>query len=377
MSMEKLLSVLSVLPVPLWVAELGALALVVLVFAILMWVLPWRRLFGALPQLAFLALIGAGGYFGYYYFQDASRLAERRALEDRASVLFAQTIQPGSVLSCIDGSPAPAMFEACERVLFAEPQRVAAAVAIVTERIGFLADALLFASARDAGYLDRIEPLRKAIEADPYGFVAYVLANDHHCTLDGCERFKLLRDPARVKENLRVRRFEAFMVKHSAAWREPSKQPVAGGGSSSLLGDKEAAPGDAPSGRMNVLGPNSSSGFEPVPANVGAQPGVTTRSTAPAPPAARPAPTGQAPTRPQSSISNSAGPQQAAAVRAAKDAAKEKNAAFRRQKDPVAGLPRVVPRDYLPDEDDPPKQTSGSVGAPTSIAPPRQNLIDR
>jgi hypothetical protein len=368
MNLEKLLSVL---PVPLWVAELGALALAVLVLAFFMWVLPWRHLFGTLPQLVLLAMIGAGGYYGYYYFEDASRLAERRALEDRASALFGQTIQPGSVLSCIDGSPAPAMFEACERALFAEPQRVAAAVAIVTQRISYLADALHFASARDAGYLDRIEPLRKAIEADPYGFIAYVLANEYHCTLEACERFKLLRDPARVKENLRVRRFEAFMIKHSAAWREPSQRPVAEGGSSSLLGDKEAGPGDALSSRMNKLDPGASSGFAPVPANVGAQPGVTTRSTVPAAPINRPAAT-----RPQSAAPNSAGPQQTPAARAAKD--KEKNTAFRRQKEPVAGLPRVVPRDYLPEEkEEPPTQTSGTVGAPTSIAPPQQNLIDR
>jgi hypothetical protein len=337
--------------------------LAVLVLAFLLWALPWRHLFGALPQLVLLAMIGAGGYYGYHYFQDASRLAERRALEDRASALFGQTIQPGSVLSCIDGSPAPAMFEACERALFAEPQRVAAAVAIVTQRISYLADALHFASARDAGYLNRIEPLRKAIEADPYGFVAYVLANEHNCTLEACERFKLLRDPARVKENLRVRRFEAFMVKHSAAWRDLSQRPVAGGGSPSLLGDKEAGPADALSSRMNKLDPAASSGFEPVPANIGAQPGVSTRSTPTAPPAARPAPAGPAATRPQSST---------------KDAVKEKSVAFRKQKEPVAGLPRVVPRDYLPEEkEEPPTQTSGQVGAPTSIAPPQQNLIDR
>jgi hypothetical protein len=143
------------------------------------------------------------------------------------------------------------------------------------------------------------------------------------------------------------------------------------------MGDKEMTPSDALSSRMNKLEPGSSSGFEPVPANVGAQPGVTTRSINPAAPVARPAPTGPGAIRPHSSTPNSAGPQQAPGVRAAKDAAKDKNSAFRRQKEPVAGLPRVVPRDYLPEENDPPAQTSGPIGAPTSIAPPRQNLIER
>jgi hypothetical protein len=75
--------------------------------------------------------------------------------------------------------------------------------------------------------------------------------------------------------------------------------------------------------------------------------------------------------RQPSSVANTPG-KQSAPTRPAKS-----SAAQRKQKEPVAGLPRVVPGDYLRDKEkeEPPPQASGSSGAPTSIAPPSQNLF--
>ena len=204
---------------PLWSVALVALALVVLLAAKL-----WRASFGrALAHRRHLysarRRVGGAIYF-YLHLEDMRRLEERRALEERAVSIFSQTMQPGTVFACLDGSPAPAMLEACERIIFMEPQRTAAAVAITTQRLAFLADAVQFANRRDPNYHARIESLRNSIESDAYGFVAYVMSLDHRCTPDFCERFQLLRDPARVRENLRSRRFEAFMAKHGPAWRE-------------------------------------------------------------------------------------------------------------------------------------------------------------
>jgi hypothetical protein len=345
--MAEMENLLNAVPLPLWATELVALALIVGAVGFLFWLVPLRPLIGALPQIVLLAVIGGGAYYGLRYFDDANRLAERRALEDRANALFTQTIQPGSVFACIDGSPAPAMFEACERTLFAEPQRVAAAVAIVTQRLAYVADALRYASSRDAGYLERIESLRKAIEADPYGFVAHVLSTEDGCTPDACERFKLLRDPARVKENLRVRRFEAFMVKHAVAWLGPAKEPAADNRLPALMGDSGVVPGVAIG--QGVTGKTTP--FEPV-----AAPSGTARTS----PAAAPATTGSTP------------PPQRPPARAA---------APTRQKEPVAGLPRLVPHDYIREE---PETTSAATpsassapGEPTSLAPPGESRLHR
>jgi hypothetical protein len=348
-------NLLNAIPLPLWATEFGALALVVLALGLLFWLVPLRPLVGVLPQIALLTVIAGGAYYGLRYFEDANRLAERRGLEDRASALFTQTIQPGSVFACIDGSPAPAMFEACERTLFAEPQRVAAAVAIVTQRLAYVADALRYASSRDADYLERIESLRKAIEADPYGFVAHVLSTEDGCTPDACARFKLLRDPARVKENLRVRRFEAFMVKYAVAWRGPAKEPAAGIRAPALMGDNGVVPGVAIGQSMT----GKSSVFEPVgvssaPSRMPPAAAVPASGAAPASSPAHPATTG------------STTPQQRPPARVAAPTAPT------RQKEPVAGLPRLVPRDYIREEPETePASTVPQPETPTSFGQPR------
>ncbi|MEX0589750.1 MAG: hypothetical protein WD207_01555, partial [Xanthobacteraceae bacterium] len=271
---------------PLWSVALVAIAVVVLLGARL-WRASAGRLLAVVVPFLLLAGVAAGGYYGYTYLEGKRTLEERRALDERAASILSQAVQPGSVFACLDGSPAPAMMEACERSLFAEPQRVAAAVAIVTQRIAYLSDALQFANARDASYLERIEPLRNSIEADPYGFVAYVFAIDHRCTAETCERYRLLRDPARVKENIRVRRFEAFMAKHAPSWRsssavasepEPRESPMPPGGerpsvSGVSIGERAGAV---------AIGDPTSAGFGSAPTRTEeAAPAVTTTPAEP------------------------------------------------------------------------------------------------
>lgn len=377
---------------PLWSVALVAIAIVVLLGARL-WRASAGRLAAVLVLLLLLAAVAGGGFYGYTYLEGKRTLDERRALDERAASILSQAVQPGSVFACLDGSPAPTMLEACERSLFAEPQRVAAAVAIVTQRIAFLSDALQFAAARDESYLQRIEPLRNSIEADPYGFVAYVFAIDHRCTAEACERFRLLRDPTRVKENIRIRRFEAFMVKHSPSWRaaspvasepEPVREsPLPPGGerpsvSGVSIGERAGAV---------VIGDPTSAGFGSAPA----QSEEAARAAAPAEtPSAEPATDAQAP-RPQQTgkekskqqpvaaknppEAKDAQPAAAAKSAAPKSAAKAKTeAAAKRSSEPVAGLPRIVPRDFAKDkEEEPAAQASGQgqaqPGAPISITP--------
>src|SRR5690606_1390837 len=175
--------------------------------------------FAGLIAFGLVSAVATAGYYGYVYFEDQRRLAERAALDERAEVLFSKSIEPDSVFACLDGSPAPAMLEACERSLFAEPQRVAAAVAIVTQRLAFLADALAFVAERDPSYERRVAAMRNAVESDPYGFVGFVLSVEHGCTHEACARFSLFRDDQRVRENMRSRRLEAYLAKYTNSWR--------------------------------------------------------------------------------------------------------------------------------------------------------------
>jgi hypothetical protein len=287
--------------------------------------------------------------------EDSARRAERQAFENRAAALLARAAQPGSVLACLDGASDPALAEACERTLFAEPQRVAAALSHVRERLLFVADAVAYAEARDTTYLDRIKELRDDLEGDAYGFVAHVFATEDKCTPDSCTRFRILRDAAKVKENLEAKRLETLVAKHAAAWREPEKPPV----------QKSEAPGPAPTAVTAAPPAEPESADKPVPTPSAAEP---------------------APTPPAASAPPAAAPARSTAKQKQKEKDKAGPRAGRRVPEPVAGLPRVVPRRYLePEEEEPapptparapgtPSQPAASaLPPPTSITPPRQN----
>ena len=385
---------------PLWSVALVALALIVLLAAKL-----WRASFGktlaTAATLAVLAAVFGTAIYFYQHLEDTRRLEERRALEERAVPIFAQTMQPGTVFACLDGSPAPVMLEACERIIFMEPQRAAAAVAITTQRLAFLSDAVQFADKRDPSYHPRIESLRNSIESDAYGFVAYVMSLDHRCTPDFCEQFQLLRDPSRVRENLRARRFEAFMAKHGPAWREaapvtpvrespmpPSSSPrpsVSG----VTIGDRAGANEIADPG-TTVRAPVSP---PPAPTQVSVPAAATAREVTPpteAGPESAPAATAAAePASPSPAPAKSAQPAKAAPAAAAgksatppaapKAAAKPKAAAAdpatKRTNEPVAGLPRIVPRDFIRDKEE--QETAAQASEQQPAAPlqisPQQN----
>ena len=354
----------SAITVPTWAAAIGVLAVVIVVISL------FRGRAGheshgtlnVLTQVALVAVIGGAAYLGLRQLEGMSRRAERNALEDRAAALLARASQPGSVLACVDGTSEPALAEACERTLFAEPQRVAATLAHVRERLLFVSDAVAYAEARDPNYLDRVREFRDSIETDAYGFVAHVMATEDKCTPEACARFRILRDPAKVKDNLAAKRMEMLVGKHAASWREPEK----------------------PAPPKPAVAPSP----EPAPAS----PPPAAATPAPAPPAAAaPQRPGAAPgQRPK----DKAGAQPRVGTPNAPGTVTP--ASTRRTPEPVAGLPRVVPRRYLEQEEEdttppqthapgtPPPPTPPAAPAsttpaatalppPTAISPPRPN----
>lgn len=322
--------------VPTWAAAIGVLAVVIVVISL------FRGRAGheshgtlnVLTQVALVAVIGGAAYLGLRHLEGMSRRAERNALEDRAAALLARASQPGSVLACVDGTSEPALAEACERTLFAEPQRVAAALAHVRERLLFVADAVAYAEARDASYLDRVREFRDSIETDAYGFVAHVMATEDKCTPEACARFRILRDPAKVKDNLAAKRMESLVGKHAAAWREPEKpapRPAA----------PAAAPEPAPTPPAAAT-PAPPAAAAPAPQRPGAAPGTGPRTK------------DKAGAQPRTGTPNSPGTVTPASTR--------------RTPEPVAGLPRVVPRRYLEQEEE--DKTPPQTNAPGTPAPP-------
>ncbi len=153
--------------------------------------------------------------------------AERRALEARAAELSIQALAPGSPLACLDGLAGDNVEAACERALFAAPATVATATTYVAARLALLADMTAY-TRRGGGNIDgALLPLRRALEADRFGFVAHMLAVRDGCTSDNCKALALLADPSKVRANLSGQTLDRYLDHYLTAWAQSPSVPVA------------------------------------------------------------------------------------------------------------------------------------------------------
>jgi hypothetical protein len=150
--------------------------------------------------------------------------AERRALEDRAQQLTAPALALGSPLACLDGVASDTVQAACEKAVFATPANVAAAIDYVTARFALLSDMADFAERGGRGIDKTLKPLRRALEADPYGFLAYVLLIQDGCSGESCPALALLPHPDHVRTNLIAQTLQHYVEQYRQAWaRLPSE----------------------------------------------------------------------------------------------------------------------------------------------------------
>jgi hypothetical protein len=189
---------------------------------------------GAILAWAFLSSAGT---------RDLS--AERRNLEMRAAQLTAQVLAPGSPLACLDATGGENVELACEKALFAAPATVAAASSYTAARLSLLSD--MAAHIQVGGNLNSVlPPLRRALEADRFGFVAHTLAIRDGCTSTRCEALALLRDQDRVRANLSAQTFDRYLDRNLPLWGQP-ETPVADAAPSSTA---TLAAGQPPSGQV-------------------------------------------------------------------------------------------------------------------------------
>ncbi|MGD0332673.1 MAG: hypothetical protein ABSA90_05390 [Xanthobacteraceae bacterium] len=148
----------------------------------------------------------------------ADRTAERRALELRAQELSARALAPGSPLACLDAVVGENVAAACERALFVSPASVAAASSYVAERLALLAAMVAYADRGGADIEDALLPLRRSLEADPFGFLAHVLSSRDGCTNHNCKALALLHDTSRVRANLSAETLDHYLEHYLALW---------------------------------------------------------------------------------------------------------------------------------------------------------------
>jgi hypothetical protein len=227
-SMNGLLSTPLVLPAPV-AGALAALLLVIVLMAV------WRAAHDGGSRLLIplcvilVCVLAAVGLFGRLAVIE--RAAEQRDLRQRDSQLSVSAVAPGSSLACLDGIAGEQVENACERVVFADAQSTARAVAYITARLSLLADATAAAQRGNPELLTTFANIRRALELDRYGIAAHVLAVRDGCTTERCAAFALFQDTAALKANLKVGAFDTYVARYASSWgkSEPAadKEPQA------------------------------------------------------------------------------------------------------------------------------------------------------
>jgi len=220
-----------------------------------------------------------------------------------SGVASAETRPPAQVsaalpqLSCIDDLAGDAVLNACEKTLFGSADSVAAAVAYAASQITRLTGYGDLAAADKAANSDLLS-LRRAVERDRYGLMAYVLMARDHCTPVSCAAFGALGDKRQVVSNMDERLYESLITRYAPSWNAPPAQAasapglVAGLPPSMPTGKPTNAdfPSAASTPPVNIMTPEPTSAPRAVP------PAAAAGAPVPSPRPAAPAATGTAPT---------------------------------------------------------------------------------
>jgi hypothetical protein len=209
-------------------------------------------------------------------------------------------------LSCIDDLAGDAVLNACEKTLFGSAESAAAAVAYAASQITRLTSAGDLATAERTS-TPELQALRRAVERDRYGLMAYVLIARDHCTPSACAAFLSLGDNHQIASNMDERLYENLITRYASSWNAPAAaqtQPAAAG---LIAGLPPSAPTGKPTNAefptsastppVNIMTPEPGSAPAPKPP---ATPKPQTAATAAPAPSTRPAPAASpAPTAPR------------------------------------------------------------------------------
>jgi hypothetical protein len=129
-------------------------------------------------------------------------------------------------LSCIDDLAGEAVLTACEKALFGSAEATAAALAYAAAQITRLTAFGDVASA-NKNLTPELQVLRRAVERDRYGLMAYVLVARHRCAPSDCAAFRSLTDRQQLVSNMNERVYDGLVMRHSASWNAPAPMAAA------------------------------------------------------------------------------------------------------------------------------------------------------
>jgi len=127
-------------------------------------------------------------------------------------------------LSCIDDLAGETVLTACEKVLFGSAESTAAALSYAASQITRLT-AVGDVAAANASMTPELQMVRRAVERDRYGLMAYVLTARDHCTPSDCAAFRAVTDRNQIVANMNERTYEGLVVRYAPSWNMPAVTP--------------------------------------------------------------------------------------------------------------------------------------------------------
>jgi hypothetical protein len=127
-------------------------------------------------------------------------------------------------LSCIDDMAGEVVLVACEKALFGSPETTAAALSYARSQIARLT-ALGDVAAAENSMTPELRSLRRAVERDRYGLMAYALAVRDHCSPSDCAAFRSLTDNHQIVANMNERTYDGLISRYAATWNAPPASP--------------------------------------------------------------------------------------------------------------------------------------------------------
>jgi len=274
------------LPLYLTLATAGFVGIIVLITLLR----SERSVANGVLALVTLLAIGVAGAVTFRGFGSASVVQSTEAPRPVQTATA-----PLPQLSCIDELAGDAVLAACEKALFGSAESVAAAVAYAASQITLLTSLGDVAAANKGAGSDLLA-LRRAVERDRYGLMAYVLMARDRCTPSGCRAFRSLTETRQIAANMEDRVYESLVMRYASSWNTPQ----------AAAGMIAALPPSVPTGKptnaefptsastppVNIMTPEPPLGAAPKPSSAtAAAPAspVAPRSVAATPPASPPA----------------------------------------------------------------------------------------
>jgi hypothetical protein len=136
-------------------------------------------------------------------------------------------IAASPALACLDDLAGDAVLTSCEKSVFGSAESVAAALSYAASQISRLT-AFGDVAAANKSLTPEFEALRRAVEHDRYGLMAYVLTVRDHCTPSDCAAFRALTDHRHIAANMNERLYDTLVLRYVPSWVPPSASaPVA------------------------------------------------------------------------------------------------------------------------------------------------------